>query len=276
MKSTRWIGVLVFLAYPPLQAFPQVTYSTGAVRDYTPNGCSGPDLPLTIPEADNFRFWFALGGHSNISRWNNTDVWGSDFREGSGSNNDLEPQGGSGLPKVYFYSGHGICQNPPNSNSPDFITVCSSFGQPNTTNIGTSTRWGNDSLEFAFIDASCPMDLVSLINQWGPVFRGLHVAVGHSGTSTSDTLDSSSRGSQFAAYTGGPYPGLLSWLFPQRSVGDAWMATGTIDIQAGCCAVVTAAGATEADAVNRRDRERITSGWSDPAANWLAWRWVCQ
>ena len=35
-------------------------YSTGAVRDYIPNGCGGPDLPLTIPEAQNFRFLVRL------------------------------------------------------------------------------------------------------------------------------------------------------------------------------------------------------------------------
>jgi hypothetical protein len=249
------------------------TYSTGAVRDYIPNGCSGPDLPLTIPEAAAFRGWYGLAGHANISRWENTDVWGSDFRDGAGS--DLEPQGGSGLPNVYFYTGHGTCQNPPAATSPDFITVCSPTGQPNRTNIGQSTRWGNDNLRYALIDASCPMDLISLINQWGPVFNGLHVAVGHSGTSTMDTLDSSDRGSQFAARTAG-LPGFLGLLFPQQSIGDAWMRTGIIDIQSGCCAVATAAGATEADAINRRENERVTSGWSNPTPIWLAWRWICR
>jgi hypothetical protein len=248
----------------------QVTYSTGAVRDYTPNGCGGPDLPLTIPEANQFRAWFALGGNTNISRWENTDVWGSDFRDGAG--NDLEPGGGSGLPAVYFYTGHGICQNPPAATSGDFITVCSPSGQPNTTNIGNSTRWGNDSLRFALIDASCPMDLVSLTNIYFNVFQGLHVATGHSGTSNADTLDSVTRGDQFAArLVNTP----LSLFFPTQSVGSAWMNTGTIDIQPGCCAVVVAAGATEADAVNRRENERLTSGFGNPPSNWLAWRWLC-
>jgi hypothetical protein len=31
------------------------TFGTGAVRDYIPNGCGGPDLPLTIPEAARTR-----------------------------------------------------------------------------------------------------------------------------------------------------------------------------------------------------------------------------
>lgn len=246
------------------------TYGTGAVRDYIPNGCGGPDLPLTLPEAAEFRNWYNMGGLVNSFAWENTSVFGSDFRDGTDTN-----FGGSGTTNIYFYSGHGICQNPPAATSPDFITVCSPFGTPNTTNIGASSRWGNDSLRFAFIDASCPMDLVSIVNQWFPVFRGLHVAVGHSGTSTSDTLDSITRGSQFAARTAGlGFPWNI--FFPQQSVGDAWMGVGTIDIQTGCCAVAVAAGATEAEAVNRRQSEFVKSGWGNPTPNWLAWRFVCR
>src|SRR3954452_10783268 len=86
-------------------------YSTGCVRDYIPNGCAGPDLPLTIPEGANFRFWYNLGGHKLFSRWDNGDVWVSDSRDGPGS--DMEPNGGSDIPDIYLYAGHGSCQNPP-------------------------------------------------------------------------------------------------------------------------------------------------------------------
>ena len=245
-------------------------YSTGAVRDYIPNGCSGPDLPLTIPEAKAFQTWYALAGHAAVTTWENGDVWGSDFRDGG----DNDASGGSELPDIYFYTGHGSCQNPPAATSPDFIFVCGNFGTPNLVNIGTQSRWGNapGNLKFLFLDASCPMDLVSLANNWFPVFQGLHLAVGHSGTSVADTLDSSDRGSQFAVRTCG-LPAPLSWLFPQRSVGDAWMDAGTIDIQSGCSAVALAVGATEADAIDRRENERVTDGRPGPAANWAAWKW---
>lgn len=246
------------------------TYGTGAVRDYIPNGCGGPDLPLTIPEAAEFRNWYNMGGLSNSFAWENTSVFGSDFRDGTDT-----AFGGTGTVNIYFYSGHGICQNPPAATSPDFITVCSPFGQPNTTNIGASTRWGNDTLDFAFIDASCPMDIVSLSANWFPVFRGLHMAVGHSGTSTADTLDSVSRGSQFAARTAGlGFPWNL--FFPQQSVGDAWMSVGTVDIQTGCCAVVLASGTTIQDAVNRIFGEFVKSGFGDPIPNTLVRRSVCR
>jgi hypothetical protein len=247
-------------------------YSTGAVRDYIPNGCGGPDLPLTIPEAENFRFWYTFGGFSLFSRWENADVWGSDFRDAASG--DLEPNGGSDVPDVYLFAGHGSCQNPPGPTSSDFIVVCGNFGTPNTVTIGTQSRWGNGAgnLRFAFIDASCPMDLISISNSWFPVFRGLHMAVGHSGTSTSDALDSADRGSQLAAYTAG-VPLLF---FPHLSVGDAWMSAGIIDIQTGCCAVALAAGNDRDDAIDRRENERVKDERPDPTPNWFAWKWVCR
>jgi hypothetical protein len=246
-------------------------YSTGAVRDYIPNGCGGPDLPATIPEAQNFRTWYNLGGFTLFSDWQNGDVWGSDFRDAS--NGDLEPNGGSDVPEVYLFAGHGSCQNPPTATSPDFIVVCGNFGTPNSVTIGNQSRWGNarGNLRFAFIDASCPMDLVSIQNSWFPTFRGLHMATGHSGTSTSDALDSDVRGSQLAAYTSNAL-----WLIPHLSVGDAWMLVGIEDVQNGCCAVALAAGNNRNDAIDRRENEKVKDNRPDPTPNWFAWRWVCR
>jgi len=267
----QFIQFAILLVLCPLVADAQLRYSTGGVRDYIPNGCSGPDLPATISEVNNFQAWYNFGGFQSFSQWQNTDVWGSDFRDGA--NSDMEGGGGSDMADVYLFAGHGSCQNPPNANSPDFVIVCSPNGQPNASTIGTSSRWGNSGgrLKFAFIDASCPMDLVSIANQWFPVFQGLHLAVGHSGTSTSDALDSDVRGSQLASRTAG-VP-IIFW--PEQSVGDAWMNVGIEDIQSGCCAVAIAAGETEADAVNRRENERVKSGWGNPTPNWFAWRWTC-
>ena len=246
-------------------------FSTGAVRDYVPNGCGGPDLPATIPEARAFAAWYSFAGHAAVTRWENGDVWGADFRDDGG---DVDASGGSDLPDIYFYAGHGSCQNPPAATSPDFIIVCGNFGKPDSVNIGGHSSWGNNpgNLQFLFLDASCPMDLVSITNNWFGPFNGLHMATGHSGTVNADTLDSSNRGSQFAMRTAGlPWP--LSWLFPQQSVGDAWMNTGTIDIQSGCSAVAVAAGATREEAIDRRENERITDNRPRPVANWLAWKW---
>jgi hypothetical protein len=136
------------------------------------------------------------------------------------------------------------------------------------------SRFGNGAgrLRFLFLDASCPMDLTSLTNTWFPVFTGLHLATGHSGTATADALDSSQRGDQLSAYTAGQVPGFN---FVQLSAGAAWMRAGIIDIQSGCSAVVTAAGATREEAEDRRDNERVQEGRPSPStSDWLAWRWV--
>jgi hypothetical protein len=98
-----------------------------------------------------------------------------------------------------------------------------------------------------------------------------HVATGHSGTSAADALDSQVRGDQLSAYTAGSVPGFN---FLQLSIGNAWMRAGLIDIQSGCSAVVIAAGATFAEAEDRRDHERVQENRSNPVKNWVAWRWV--
>jgi hypothetical protein len=256
----------------------QTSYSTGAVANYPVTPCGGPNLPLTVPEAALFRSWYALAGLPNVSRWENNDVWGSDFRDGA--NADREPQGGSDLPDVYFYTGHGICQRAPAATDPDFIAVCSSNGQPDTTDIGASSRWGNAGgrLKFAFIDASCPMDLVSLGNNWFPPFQGLHVAVGHSGNTTHDTLDSTTRGGTFSAYTVGytvDFGFIKVALFPELPATWAWMNAGLIDVQSQVCAVSIANDSTQAGAENRRDNERVKAPMGRPSGNWFAWRWTC-
>jgi len=256
----------------------QTRYSTGAVSNYPANPCFGPNLPFSVGSAASFRGWYALAGLPNVSRWENNDGWGSDFRDGASADN--EPQGGSDLPDVYFYNGHGICQAAPKATDSDFIFVCSSNGQPNSTDIGASSRWGNSPgrLKFAFIDASCPMDLVSLGNNWFPPFEGLHVAVGHSGNSTHDTLNSQTRGGTFSAYTvgytvnAGPFQ---IPLFPELPATWAWMNAGLIDVQSQVCAVAIANDTTADTASNRRDNERVKSPFGPASGNWFAWRWIC-
>jgi len=109
------------------------------VKTYVASGCGGPDLPLTIQEAANFRFFYDCAGHSVFSRW-----------EGKGAG-DLQPNGGSDIPEIYFFTGHGRCQNSPTATSPDFIVVCGNFNKPNSVTIGKECRWGNGvgNLQFA-------------------------------------------------------------------------------------------------------------------------------
>ena len=270
-------------------------FSTGCVSTYEANGCGGPDLPWCVVNGIDFRSWYHGATRGTVSyavltAWNDGDVWGSDFRDSAGG--DIVPDGGSDVPDLYFFSGHGICQASQTATGSDFLSVCGDFGKPDDVNIGSQSRWGNGAaghLRFLFLDASCPMDLASLAKDWFPAFAGLHVATGHSGTRTQDSLDSPFRAAQFAGYTAAsssqffksPFGGFgfgsglgFGW-YPVLSVGDAWMTTGLIDVESGCCAVVAAAGETRADAEDRRDNETVWDERSDPVPSWIAWRWIC-
>jgi hypothetical protein len=251
-------------------------FSTGAVNQYSTCGLT-PDLDNRIEDAKRFRDWYTGAGFPLVTRWENDDVWNTDFTDGPGK--DMDPSGGSDLPNIYLFAGHGSCQNPPTATDPDFVVTCS-HGTGHFTDIGASSRWGNAGgrLQFAFIDASCPMDLISIGHNWFPPFEGLHIATGHSGTASHDTLDSASRSEQFAMRTTGyqtTFLGIVISTVPAEPVGWAWMDTGLIDVQSQVCAVVVANDATADAASNRRDNEFVFSGWGNPSGNWYAWRWVC-
>lgn len=275
-----WIAVVALafgLGLP--NAYAQ-NYSTGAVNIY--HTCDvGPDLPNSIEAASGFRDWYNLAGFPIVSRWENDNVFNTDFTDGPGK--DMDPSGGSDVPNIYLFVGHGSCEAPPGgANDPDFLVTCS-HGAVGFTDIGASSRWGNAGgrLQFAFIDASCPMDLVSLGHDWFPPFQGLHIATGHSGSTTGDTLNSPSRPSEFAARTLGIYiisiPGLpTGWIIIPTPVTQAWMDTGLIDVQDGVCAVAIANDETRDAAINRRDNEMISPAFGRPSGNWYAWRWVCK
>jgi hypothetical protein len=267
-------SIVVLLVAPVLAA--QIRYSTGGVNNYPTATCGGPSLSFDIAEARDFQSWYNFAGFRNVTRWEDGNVWGSDFRDGT----DMDPSGGSDITQVYFFSGHGICENPPTSGSGDFLVTCGNFGKPDVTRIGTSSRWGNagGQLQFMFTDASCPMDLASLTTEWFSPFQGLHVATGNSGDVNHDALDSETRGAQFAAHTVGEDITIFGFkitLIPKLSVSNAWMSTGLIDVQSQVCAVAIAAGNDRNDAINRRENEFVDSAWSNPTPNWFAWKWVC-
>jgi len=253
---------------PPNVDASAIVLSTGAINDYGGNG----NLSHDIAEANDFRAWYLFAGNSVFTAWTDGNVWGSDFRD-RGSPNDMDASGGSDRAQVYYYTGHGTCPSSQTTTSPvDFLITHGNFGKPDSTHIPVDSIWGNSGgrLQFMLIDASCPVELPE-ITQLFPIFGGLHMVTGNSGDAKHDTLDSEDRGNAFGIQTAGT-PFIF---FPQLPVGDAWMNTGLIDVQDQVCAVAAAAGDTRDDAINRRENERVTSGWGNPSNNWMAWKWVC-
>lgn len=262
MKGFLLVIMCVLLIQTPALA---LRYSTGSVNNYGGTG----NLFWDNAEAADFRSWMNGAGHTLFTAWQDGDVWGSDFRD-QGNPNDMEPSGGSDRDQMYYYTGHGSCENPPVPGSGDWLITHGNVSS-DTTRIGTQSFWGNGggSLQFMLIDASCPMDLPEIGSEWFNPFGGLHIAVGNSGDINHDTQDSEDRGEDFGANLVG------SFWHSKESVTQAWMDNGTIDVQSQVCAVSIANDATRDAAISRRDNEFLDSGMSKPSGNWFAWRWVC-
>jgi Family of unknown function (DUF6345) len=257
-------------------------YSMGCVERYSDAGFPpSANVSLTCDATDGFSAWFNLfGGNSLRFYWHDTLVWPSDYTEDSfGGADNIEIDWSSA--DLNVFSGHGSCQNPPGPNDPDFIVTAKRSANNNFVDIHASLRLGefpgsgvfgqNGNLDTFMINASCPMDLVSLTNQWWDVFQGLHLAMGHSGDAGHDNLDSATKLPTVGMYLS-PFP-----LFGSSSYRTAWMSAGLIDVQSGVCAVITGTGRTEDEAIQRRDFETPRNRIPDAMPpTWIAWRWVCK
>ena len=84
----RMVCWLALAAFALAGCATPTSYSTGAVSNYPANPCFGPNLALSVGSAASFRSWYARAGLPNVSRWENNDVWGSDFRDGPGADLD--------------------------------------------------------------------------------------------------------------------------------------------------------------------------------------------
>jgi len=280
-----WIRLVLrcALVMLPIASF-ATNYSMGCINKYSAAGFpTSADLSNRCIATDGFSAWFNLFGQHRLRfYWHDTLVWPSDYTEDSfGGLDNVEIDWSSA--DLNVFAGHGSCQNPPTATDPDFI-VTAKPGAANFVNIHNSLRLGefpgsgvfgqDGNLNTFMVDASCPMDLVSLTNQWWDVFQGLHIAMGHSGDVNHDNLDSPTKLPMVGMYLG-PF-GFPPFFSGSSSYRTAWMSAGLIDVESQVCAVITATGRTEDEAVNRRDFETPTNRVEDALpATWIAWRWVC-
>jgi hypothetical protein len=296
MKRKRLFALVACLLLAGANRSDAVNADMSCVERYSDAGFpKSANVRLTCDATDGFWFWVNTFGEHNLRfYWPNTLVWPSDYREDSfsGGRDDVEVDWSSA--DLAVFSGHGSCQNPPIASSPDFLVTAKPGDPGNFVDINANMRLGefpgsgvfgsNGNLNTLIINASCPMDLVSLTNQWWDVFQGLHIAMGHSGDIKHDNLDSDLKLPTVGMYLSGvtffsPLPDIFPEV-PVRGVESsyraAWMSAGLIDVQSQVCAVIIATGRTEAEAVNRRDFETLTNRIPDalPSA-WIAWRWVC-
>jgi hypothetical protein len=262
-----------------------LSFATEAVRTYSTCFPGATDPPHRLEAARAFAYVYSLAGFQQIFAWEEENVWGSDFRDETRvppnlviNSTDTTPWTGTDVPDVYFFSGHGSMENLDDPNAPngDFILTCSpATPGGNQVDIQHQCLWGNPpgQLKFMFLDSSFSMILDFVTRVWWPVFGGLHMAVGHSGTFHHDAYDSLNRTSDFATFTVGS---LVSSMIPQMSVSDAWMVAGIEEVQSGVCAVAVAVGATRDEAIDRRENEKVYQNLPDPSQpTWIAFKWSC-
>jgi len=279
IRSSLFLGIVLALVLTPTAAH-ATNYSMGCINKYSAAGFpASADLSNRCRATDGFSAWFNLFGQHRLRfYWHDTLVWPSDYTEDSfGGLDNIEIDWSSA--DLNVFSGHGSCQNPPKATDPDFIVTAKPGAANNFVNIHSSLRLGefpgsgvfgqNGNLNTFMVDASCPMDLISLTNQWWDVFQGLHLAMGHSGDSGGhDNLDSAIKLPTVGMFLS-PFGGSSSYR-------TAWMSAGLIEVQPKVCAVITGTGRTQNEAVSRRDFETPTNRIPDAMPpDWIAWRWVC-
>lgn len=239
-------------------------FSTGCCNKYQFPGSSWtiwlpniPNLGGSVEAGDHVKYWYTQAGLSLYRAWTDEDLFPEDFKDEAACIDghprcDLNPAGGSDVPEIYYFQGHG-----------EELQIALTRG---LVHFDEGSVWGNDPgrLQFLFLMCCATINL-SAMGKWQPLFRGLHMVVGN----TDLVSDSLQHGVNFVAWTSG----VLNFA-PGLSVGDAWMRTGLIDAVKGCSAVAVAAGDTQADAEDRCAHERIKDNRPKPSSRWLAWRWV--
>src|SRR5260370_36698655 len=116
----RFIGAIaaMSLSLGVADAYAQ-NFSTGAVNQYSTCGIT-PDLDNRLEDAKRFRDWYTQAGFPLVTRWENDDVWNTDFTDGPGK--DMDPSGGRAPPHSLPLPCARFFQDQPHPTQPaDFV-----------------------------------------------------------------------------------------------------------------------------------------------------------
>jgi hypothetical protein len=201
-------------------------------------------------------FYNAMGnrGHVKVFDWGNDNAWETDFRHPSYGGDSL-----NWIDNVHFafYSDHG-------GNWSNIMHIA--FAVAHQYYLGSSDKWrlGVKMLKWFVLDCcQCVLntDKNHISATWFPPMQGIHMIFGFIGYGH-DSWWNAGLGTDFGKDAGGGARLANAWLDRAYSW---WLDDNPIAI---------AAGATQAEAINRRENESIN--WvnsSVTATNWLAWKY---
>jgi hypothetical protein len=220
-----------------------------------PDPCRQNPLSYCDEVAEGFLNGMVSRGHTGKFNWGNQNAFETDFRETTLGGNDS-----NWVDTVDFalFSSHG-------GTNGNVFQGC--FGRPETkcTWRSDEARYGNNfNLEYLILDTCKSLELSgNIVSVWQNTFQRLRMIFGFTGNA-SDASWTSGRGEAFGRRAGN-----------NERLTDAWL-DESYSFWADDNPVTLAAGRSRSDAINRRDNERLNSGFGDIPNNeitFFAWRW---
>lgn len=221
------------------------------IDTFPPGPCNQADLGSNnSDDPEDFQNALAAAGHTSVFNWGDTNAWETDFR-----NPDFGGDSLNWTDNVHFcyFSDHG-------GNWDNTFNIA--FAAQHDNCLASSTQWrlGVKSLKWIVFD-TCDLVLdtsVGSLVQWFGPMQGVHIVFGFVGLAGDD----SGRGASFGADAASGAALSNAWL-------DDAIASGNNQT-----AIAIAAGATQSEAILRRDTETISNrDWDVTSSDWIAWKW---
>ena len=220
-----------------------------------PEPCTQNTLSYCDETSVGFLNGMVSRGHTSRFNWGNGNAFEQDFRDPANGGDDT-----NWIDSVDFahFSSHG------STSSANIFEGYFGSQVTSCTWRSDKARFGNTQLEYLCLDTCNSLELTrDIIAVWQNAFDGLRMVLAFTDL-VSDSWWTGGRGFRFGRRAGNG--GRLT---------DAWL-DECYSFWADDNPVTMAAGRSQADAINRRDNERLGSGFGDiprGEVRWFAWRW---
>ena len=220
-----------------------------------PEPCTQNTLSYCDETSVGFLNGMVSRGHTSRFNWGNGNAFEQDFRDPANGGDDT-----NWIDSVDFahFSSHG------STSSANIFEGYFGSQVTSCTWRSDKARFGNTQLEYLCLDTCNSLELTrDIIAVWQNAFDGLRMVLAFTDL-VSDSWWTGGRGFNFGRRAGNGGRLTDAWLDECYSF---WLDDNPVTM---------AAGRSQADAINRRDNERLGSGFGDiprGEVRWFAWRW---
>ena len=224
------------------------------INTFHPGACNQNNLSYRDDHAEGFYDHMGSHGHFRIFHWGNDNAWETDIRHPDFGGDALH---WSENVDFFYYSDHG-------GNWDNVMHIAFSVAHNNC--LGSSDTWRLGSRMMKWLVLDCCQAVLStsashICAVWFPPLRGLHMVFGFIGDGH-DSWWNAGLGRDFGDDAGTGHRLANAWLDRAYSW---WLDDNPIAI---------AAGATQGEAINRRENESVNwLGSPVSSTSWLAWKY---